>query len=279
MKSFPERAAKYPLLWLDMTVSVREAETHSGLDGTFEIHRRAPLASIQSDIERLHPAVAFFDFDFPTKQGLNLLRETKRSHPGLPLIMLTVQHSEALAVWAFRSRVWDYLVKPLARVEVERCVLSLSEMLSLRNAESKPRTATIPGSAIPDEHRTNARDHSDMALSSAIEYVEKNFQTKVSSSRAAALCGMSAFQFSRSFKETYGVTFQEYLLRFRIRRACGLLKNPSAQVADVAQLVGFNDSSYFCKIFKRYTSVAPSRFGAAADAPFDVDALLTGEPL
>ena len=96
--------------------------------------------------------------------------------------------------------------------------LSLSEMLSLRNAESKPRTATIPGSAIPDEHRTSARDQSDMALSSAIEYVEKNFQTKVSSSRAAALCGMSAFQFSRSFRQTYGVTFQEYLLRFRIRR-------------------------------------------------------------
>jgi YesN/AraC family two-component response regulator len=280
MKSLAEQAAKYPLLWLDMTVSVREAEAQAGFDGTFEIHRRAPLASIQSDIERLRPAVAFFDFDFPTKQGLNLLRETKRSHPGLPLIMLTVQHSEALAVWAFRTRVWDYLVKPLSRVDVERCVLSLSEMLSMRNPESKPRTAAMPGSAIPEEHRTSARDHSGVALSSAIEYVERNFQAKVSSSRAAALCGMSAFQFSRSFKETYGVTFQEYLLRFRIRRACGLLKNPSAQVADVAQLVGFNDSSYFCKIFKRYTSVSPSRFGASAAAPFDVEALLdTGETL
>jgi YesN/AraC family two-component response regulator len=274
MKTIPEHAPKYPLLWLDMTVSVHDAETQQGFDGAFEIHRRAPLASIQSDIERLRPAVAFFDFDFPTKQGLNLLRETKRSHPGLPLIMLTVQHSEALAVWAFRSRVWDYFVKPLARVEVERCVLSLSGMLGLKNAESQPRTAAIPGSAIPDEHRTNVRDQSDLALSPAIEYVEKNFQTKVSSGRAAALCGLSAFQFSRSFKETYGVTFQEYLLRFRIRRACGLLKNPNAQVADVAQLVGFNDSSYFCKIFKRYTSVAPSRFGATAAAPFDIAALL-----
>jgi YesN/AraC family two-component response regulator len=278
MKSFPEHVAKYRLLWLDMTVSVRDAETQRGFDGTFEIHRRAPLASIESDIERLRPAVAFFDFDFPTKQGLNLLRETKRSHPGLPLIMLTVQHSEALAVWAFRSRVWDYFVKPLSRVDVERCVLSLCGMLSLRTAESQPRTAAITASAIPDEHRTNGRDQSHLALSPAIEYVEKNFQTKVSSARAAALCGLSAFQFSRSFKETYGVTFQEYFLRFRIRHACGLLKNPNAQVVDVAQLVGFNDASYFCKIFKRYTSVAPSRFGSAADAPFDIEALLdTGE--
>jgi YesN/AraC family two-component response regulator len=260
-----------------MTVSVQVTETQHRFDATFEIHRRAPLASIQSDIERLRPAVAFFDFDFPTKQGLDLLRETKRSHPGLPLIMLTVQHSEALAVWAFRSRVWDYLVKPLARVDVERCVISLGQMLSLKNVESK-RTAAIPASPIPSEHRTSARDQLDVVLSPAIEYVEKSFQSKVSSATAAALCGMSAFQFSRSFKETYGVTFQEYLLRFRIRRACGLLKNPNAQVADVAELVGFNDSSYFCKIFKRYTSVSPSRFGASAAAPFDVEALLdTGE--
>ena len=278
MKSFLEPVPKYPLLWLDMAVSVREAGTQQGFDGTFEIHRRAPLASIQSDIERLRPAVAFFDFDFPTKQGLDLLRDTKRSHPGLPLIMLTVQHSEALAVWAFRSRVWDYLVKPLTRVDVERCVMSLSEMLKLRNSESQPRTAAILTSTIPHEHRTNARDQSDLALSPAIEYVEKNFQTKVSSARAAALCGLSAFQFSRSFKETYKVTFQEYVLRFRIRQACRLLKNPTAQIADVAQLAGFNDSSYFCKIFKRYTAVAPSRFSAAADAPFDIEALLdTGE--
>jgi DNA-binding NtrC family response regulator len=106
---------KTAVLWLDMTVSIKDASSSSVFDGAFELHRLAPLSSIRADIERVRPAVAFFEFDFPTRQGLNLLKDTKRAHPSLPLVMLTVQHSEALAVWAFRSRVWDYLVKPPQR--------------------------------------------------------------------------------------------------------------------------------------------------------------------
>jgi YesN/AraC family two-component response regulator len=266
---------KHSLLWLDMTVSVQDAETSAGFEQAFDVHRLAPLTSIRADVERLRPAVAFFDFDFPTRQGLNLLRETKRTCPSLPLIMLTVQHSEALAVWAFRSRVWDYFVKPLSRVDLERCLVSLGEMLSLRDARAAPRTAAIPGAAIPEEHRMSGSQRQDPAmLAPAIGYVEQHFRAKVTSGKAAALCGLSAFQFSRAFKETYAITFQEYLLRFRVREACRLLKNPAAQVTDVAHLVGFNDPSYFCKIFKRYTSLSPSRFSTVADATLDAEQLL-----
>jgi DNA-binding NtrC family response regulator len=89
---------------------VHDAETSSAFEQAFDVHRLAPLSSVGADIERHAPAVAFVDFDFPNRQGLNLLKDTKRSFPSLPLIMLTVQHSEALAVWAFRSRVWGYVV-------------------------------------------------------------------------------------------------------------------------------------------------------------------------
>ena len=265
---------KHTLLWLDMTVSVAEPDTSCALDRAFDVHRLAPLSSIRADVERLKPAVAFFDFDFPTKQGLNLLKETKRSFPSLPLIMLTVQHSEALAVWAFRTRVWDYFVKPLSVADSDRCVSSLTEMLSLRDERAASRSAAIPGATIPEEHRISASPQSTMTLAPAVEYVEQKFREKIISAKAAALCGLSAFQFSRSFKETYAITFQEYLLRFRIREACRLMRNPAAQVADVAHLVGFNDSSYFSKVFKRYTTMSPSSFATAAEPDVSVEQLL-----
>src|SRR5262245_24467671 len=167
MKAFSPPRAKHPALWLDMTVSVRDTGALNDFEHAFQMHRRSPLASIHADVERLQPAVAFFDFDFPTKPGLQLLRETKRDLPGLPLVMLTVQHSEALAVWAFRSRVLDYLAKPLERSEIERCVKSLDEMLVLRRAQSTPRPAAIPGATIPEEHRSGGRDGS-LALAPAV---------------------------------------------------------------------------------------------------------------
>jgi YesN/AraC family two-component response regulator len=258
-----------------MTVSVRDARISVAFGRTFNVHRLTPPSAIAADVERLTPAVAVFDFDFPTKQGLSALREMKRTYPSLPLIMLTVQHSEALAIWAFRSRVWDYFVKPLSRADMERCLASLGELLALRDPRIAARTAAIPGAAIPEEHRSSGpRRRDPLTLAPAIAYVEQQFRAKVASAKAATLCGLSAFQFSRMFKETYAITFQEYLLRFRVREACRLLKNPAAQVVDVAHLVGFNDSSYFCKIFKRYTNVSPSRFSAVTATTLDAEQLL-----
>lgn len=217
----------------------------------------------------------FLNFDFPTKQGLKTLQEIKQTHTTLPVVMLTVQHSEALAVWAFRSRVWDYLVKPIATRELDRCLCCLSEMLSMRALQTAPRRAAIPASLIPEENRiAGPRGRMPQTLAPAISYVEQNYRRKLSSAKAASLCHLTPFQFSRVFKETYGLTFREYVLRFRVREACRLLKHPHAQVAEVAYLVGFNDPSYFGKIFRRYTQFSPSRFSDANESTLDPEQLL-----
>jgi AraC-like DNA-binding protein len=54
------------------------------------------------------------------------------------------------------------------------------------------------------------------------------------------------------------------------------LKNPNAQVTDVAYLSGFNDPSYFARIFKRFTRTSPSRFAEGSEARLDPEHLLEG---
>lgn len=258
-------SAKYSLLWIDLTVSVHDKEAYSAFQKHFRVHRLSALASIDSEIERLNPDALCFDYDYPTKQSLRTLQETKRKHRSIPILMLTVQHSESLAVWAFRSRVWDYLVKPLSKADTERCLTCFQEMMSLRGAAR--RQVAMPASTIPVENRISTHaSREPLALARALRYVEQNYRGKVSSAAAAALCDLTTFQFSRLFKETYGLTFQEYLIRFRLREAGRLLKNPNAQVSEVAYLVGFNDPSYFTKVFRRYTGISPSRFAEVADA-------------
>ncbi len=266
-------ASRYSLLWIDLTVSVRDRAAATALEEHFAVHRLSALTSIDREILKLEPDAICFDYDYPTKQSLQSLQETKSRHRSVPILMLTVQHSESLAVWAFRSRVWDYLVKPLSKSEVDRCVSAFAEMMSYRDASR--RQAAMPISSIPLEHRVAARSsHEPLALERALEYVERNYRDKVSSAHAAAICRLTTFQFSRLFKETYGLTFQEYVVRFRLREAGRLLKNPNAQIADVAFLVGFNDPSYFTKVFRRYTGVSPSRFIEAPDTELDPERLL-----
>lgn len=53
-----------------------------------------------------------------------------------------------------------------------------------------------------------------------------------------------------------------------------MLSNPNAQVADVAFLVGFDDASYFGKVFRPYTNVSPSNFATADEDALDPERLL-----
>jgi YesN/AraC family two-component response regulator len=265
---------RYRLLWVDFKISTEDDDVIGAFDGIFEIHQFMAISSLDREIERVDPAIICFDFDFPTKPALKMLQDTKKAHASIPVLMLTVQHSEALAVWAFRSRVWDYLVKPIAKRELDRCLDGLSEMLQMRASQTQKRAAANAISLIPEESRWGgARGNSPTVLAPAIEYVESNFRDKLSSTDAARLCNLTTFQLSRLFKETYGLTFQDYILRFRIREACRLLKNPAAEVGDVASLVGFNDPSYFGKVFRRYMHCSPSQFHSAGDDALDEDLL------
>ena len=72
-----------------------------------------PSASPYRKIAALKPDIICFDYDCPDVAGLNLLRQVKKDFPSVPILMLTEHNSEELAVWALRSRVWDYFVKPI----------------------------------------------------------------------------------------------------------------------------------------------------------------------
>ena len=76
----------------------------------------------------------------------------------------------------------------------------------------------------------------------------------------AGHCHMSESEFSRVFKKEHGHTFCDYLLKYRVNKACESLTDPTVQVKTVAFEVGFNDLSYFARTFRRYTGVTPSAF-------------------
>lgn len=245
-------------MWVDQTVSVRQSELPRLFGSYFDITRPHAGSSLQSEIRRLAPNLLLFDFDYPERPGLKLLEQTKREFPRIPILMTTVQHSESLAVWAFRARVWDYLVKPVPERDLERTLSALKDLT--RDIENTVRIRAICSnkSPIPEENSVAPRSTTPAELMPALAYIEQNFRKKVSSANVAKACNMDSFRFSRSFRSAFGITFKEYLMRVRIKEACRLLEKPDIAITEVAYLSGFNDPSYFSKTFKRYAGVSPS---------------------
>ena len=62
------------------------------------------------------------------------------------------------------------------------------------------------------------------------------------------------------FKKSTGSSFKEYLNMVRIEESKRLLSNTDFSIIDIAIAVGFEDQSYFSKVFKKFTGLTPKQF-------------------
>ena len=239
------------LLLVDLRLNTGERGLETYLH-SFPIVTVPEVLTVQQAVSTLKPKAIYFEFDYPELQGLRELLKTRSEFPEIPVVMITSFHSENLAVWALRSRVWDYLVNPLDEREVIERVKLLKDGNSGKVQPPQP--------IIPKEVRFyNNRRHNKRTLA-AVGYIYVNYSEKITLAQLAQLCKLCPAQFCVTFKRENGTTFQDFLLTHRIARARQLLGNTSLQITDVAYSVGFNDLSYFAKMFKRHVGLKPSAF-------------------
>lgn len=224
----------------------------------YEALRVSSAEDIPSAIQQNLPRFLCFEYDHPAAEQLEALRLTRLSWPSVPVLMITVSHSEDLAVLALRLRVWDYLVMP---VSVETLCARLA-MLSRVADQQQDGGCAASFSVRPYNghawNQTAEPARGKNRFERAIWFVEENLTEKISLGEVARLCGLGRFQFSRAFKQGQGTTFREFLIRRRINRALQLFEDPKASVTNIAFAVGFNDLSYFARVFRRLTGVSPS---------------------
>ncbi len=94
----------------------------------------------------------------------------------------------------------------------------------------------------------------------ATAYLKKHFHENVSCSEVAASVHLSTSYVSTMFKFEMGMTMTEYLTKLRIDESKHLLLNTSESLGTISLACGFEDQSYFSKVFKRCTGILPSRY-------------------
>jgi AraC-like DNA-binding protein/CheY-like chemotaxis protein len=252
------------LLWLNCTSKPEIPELRRKAMESFEVSC-VRLDDANAAILSLRPKALCFDFDYPDRARLARMQSIKRANMQLPVLMLTVEHSESLAIWAFRMPVWNYLVKPVSAVELQDNLQALIQIV--RTERRLGRAVCLRATDVPQGVPESRHDDPHVALLPAISLIEQHYNTRVSADRVARACGMSRFVFSRQFHSTFGLTFQDYLLRFRVAEACRLLEHGSVSITDAGCAVGFNDPSHFARVFRRYTELLPSQYVEATERP------------
>lgn len=94
----------------------------------------------------------------------------------------------------------------------------------------------------------------------AINYIKKYYMNKLTLEGVSSHVYLSPSYFSKIFKEEMKSNFNTYLNNIRIEVAKKLLADDTVALVDVSSLVGYEDQSYFSKVFKKMTGVSPGKF-------------------
>ncbi len=97
-------------------------------------------------------------------------------------------------------------------------------------------------------------------LYDAINYMKQHLAEHVTLEDTAKQVGFSPNYFSKIFKDEMGCTFSYYLSKLRIDRSKALLLVSKLSIREICDAVGYEEQSYFIKVFTRFTGVTPGKF-------------------
>ena len=205
----------------------QEGVVESAEDGNQAIHKALEI----------RPDLILMDIVMPRMNGLEATAVISEHLPDTVIVFLTAYDSFDYAVQAMRAGGRDYLLKPVSEQDLRQLlskVFNLTERVG--EAEKSP-------------------------FATAFEtWLYSHYAEDVSLENAAYSMGMSAAYFSRKIKAETGATFLEKLTELRVSNAKKRLLMTGLPVGEIGRSVGYPDSNYFVKVFKRSTGLTPSEY-------------------
>ena len=199
--------------------------------------------------------VAIMDIDMPGIGGLQAAETMRRRKPQCRIIFLTAYDRFDYAKRAISMGAMEYLLKPYSSHEILEVTGQALGLAAAAFAEEEPLIRENPGKSEPEEPARLS-----VMASMVEEYLRSHYMYEISMRDAAEAVNYSEPYFCKMFKQQFGRSFTSYLTELRIREAKKLLWKPNVNVKEIGVRVGYPDSNYFTKVFRRVTGLTPSEY-------------------
>lgn len=102
--------------------------------------------------------------------------------------------------------------------------------------------------------------NTNIAVTKCIDYIDNNYRQPITMDNLCEVSGMSKQYLCRLFRNILDTRPMEYIAKRRIQAAKELLVGTKMSIEEIVEQTGFCDSSYFCRLFKRYEGITPTQF-------------------
>ena len=99
-----------------------------------------------------------------------------------------------------------------------------------------------------------------MRLSRVVSHMQNHFYEPILLDELLEIVRMSKNHFLRVFRQCYGTSPIDYLIRLRLEKSCGLLEHSGKNITEIAFEAGFNDSNYYTRQFSRTYGMSPRAY-------------------
>ncbi len=103
-------------------------------------------------------------------------------------------------------------------------------------------------------------DKTTVVMNKLITYINSHYNQNITLEQLSELCGLSTFYLSKVFKKHVNMNFSDYLAYVRIMVAKRLLKDSGMSMKAISMEVGYSDSNYFARVFKKYENMTPTEY-------------------
>lgn len=219
--------------------------------------------------------IVIMDISMPEMNGVMAAKYIRKMDDECSIIFLSAYDDFEYARNAIKVRALDYLLKPCDMNDLLAVMDTALQKLDKENVfngnsisgKEQNKETEICGSNANNvrENRPKRTDNvrnsdEQTTIKYLKEYVENNYIYDISMQEAAEEMGYSDAYFSKLFKQYFNQNFTAYLTEYRIKKAKELLTDTNNSIKDISRMVGYEDSNYFAKIFKRIVGEIPSKF-------------------
>ncbi|OMD48382.1 hypothetical protein BSK56_11415 [Paenibacillus borealis] len=206
------------------------------------------------DMEKLFEALQGNDADMAIEMCIGALRALSDDGHTEPIIL---KENASLLLMKVKSRMGnivdrqlgDFLTKKMI-MEIQACG-SYTELIALVEVTLQKVHYALQQARL---------DKNEIIVTGCLSWIQENLKEDLSLERAAAHFSFNPSYFSTLIKNRTGKTFSDHVAEARMRRAKLLLSANKLRIYEISAECGYQDTKYFCRVFKKYNGISPEAF-------------------
>lgn len=152
-----------------------------------------------------------------------------------------------------------------AGAQIEEVSLIINDYIkSISNETDYPKiclhTTNLLENIITLINKLSYNKKNNTHLIKAMNYIADHYAENITLESVSKKVFVSNYYLSHLFSDQLKMTFQEYLTKTRMEASLELIKAGNYKIMEIAEMVGFNDSSYFAKVFRKYYGTVPQTY-------------------